>query len=141
MQPMKWLAVLMALAVIASCFFPWVIIPETHIIISGFHSDYTGFGKPGIMHVFFCSLFILLILLHKNWSLRTAFFLSAFNIAWAGRNYFLVSSCRAGTCPDKQAALYILLACSLLMAIFVLFVRPGQSPKTAIASGAEEAAQ
>jgi len=121
---MKWLAVLMALAVIASCFYPWVIIPEKNIIIGGFHSDVNDFGKPGIVHVFLSIIILAFILLKKTWSLRVAFFLSAINIAWAIRNYFLISACRAGTCPEKQPALFVLLAGSLLLTIFILFIRP-----------------
>jgi hypothetical protein len=122
MQSIKWFAILVILLVAACCFFPWVTIPEKNITISGFHSDISIFGKPGIMHFFICGLLLLLLLFQKSWSLRAGFFISFINIAWAFRNYFLISSCRAGTCPEKQPALYTLLVGSLVLTVLILFV-------------------
>jgi len=120
---MRWISVLLAAMVIAACFFPWVIIESRHFTIGGFHSDVNDLGKPGIIHCFLSSLFILFLLINKAWSLRTAFFLSTINIAWAVRNFILVTACGRGECPVKQPALYFLIAGSILMTITVLLVR------------------
>jgi hypothetical protein len=122
MQFMKWVAVVVAGVLITACFYPWVSIESKNIVIGGFHSTISDYGKPGIMHAFICSICILFILLQRSWSLRTAFFLSVFNIAWAARNYFILSSCRGGLCPEKLPALYLVLITSLLFTILIVFI-------------------
>jgi len=125
---MKWLALVIAIIVIVTCFFPWVTIPSKNVSIGGFYSSTNVFGKPGLFHVFLISISILFILLNKNWSIRAAFFVTAFNIAWALRNFVRLSGCEAGICPEKQPALYLLLLSSLVLPIAVLFAR-GKEPK------------
>jgi hypothetical protein len=126
MQPMKMLSVLMALLVIGACFFPWVTIPSKNIAIGGFFADLPTYGKPGLFHLLFSSIFILLVLTGKLWSVRVAFFVGAFNIAWAIRNFVAISACSGGICPVKQPALYVVLFSSLLMVFFaaLISVRP-----------------
>jgi hypothetical protein len=51
----------------------------------------------------------LLLLLNKIWSIRTAFFISAFNIAWGIRNFIVISACSGGLCPEKHTAIYVIL--------------------------------
>jgi hypothetical protein len=120
---MRWLVFPLAALVMGACFFPWVEIETKHIVISGFRSGVGDYGQPGILHIVFCSFCLLFILLRRPWSVRTAFFISAFNIAWAVRNYIIVSACRGGICPAKQPALYILVAASLLLPVLTLAVR------------------
>ena len=122
MQPMKMLSLLMALMVIGACFFPWVIIPSKNIMIGGFFADLPTYGKPGLFHLIFSTIFILLILAGKLWSVRVAFFVGAFNIAWALRNFVAISTCSGGICPEKQPALYVVLVCSLLMVLFAVLI-------------------
>ena len=120
---MKWIALLTAIAVIVSCFFPWITIPSKNISVGGFYATTEVFGKPGMFHAILVSLSILFILVNRNWSIRAAFFISAFNIAWALRNFFRLSSCEGGLCPEKQPALYLLLISSLLLPVAVLLTR------------------
>ena len=120
MQIMRWTAILLAAAVIASCFFPWVTY-EGGDVVEGFNSSNKIWGRPGLIHVLFCSLFILLMVTGKLWSMRIAFFVSAFNIAWAVRNFFMIPACEAGVCPEKHTAIYILLTASVLSTIALLF--------------------
>ena len=51
------------------------------------------------------------------WAKRTNIFIVAFNIAWAVRNYILLSRCYGGECPEKKTGLYLLLAASLVMMV------------------------
>lgn len=122
MQIMKILSIAAAIGLITACFFPWVEIENKHIIVTGFNAAAIDFGKPGLFHVLFAGIFILFLLLHKIWSLRTAFFISAFNIAWAIRNFVAISACSGGECPVKFASLYIVLISSALMLVLALFV-------------------
>jgi hypothetical protein len=128
MQSMRWLSLLTAATIITACFFTWVSVEEKHFYIGGFFSS-TGnrFGEPGLFHVILCTIYILLVLINKVWSLRTAFFISAFNIAWAVRNFMLISACSGGTCPEKHTGLYAILIGSILLIILTALVRPSKT--------------
>jgi hypothetical protein len=121
---MKWIALLIATAVIASCFFPWITVESKNVSVGGFYATTNVFGKPGLFHAVLISIAILFIVINRNWSIRAAFFVSAFNIAWAFRNFVRLSGCEAGLCPEKQPALYVLLICSVILPIAVLFTKP-----------------
>lgn len=84
-----------------------------------------NFGKPGLFHIFLASLFLLLVLLNRSWSLRVAFFIGAFNMAWVLRNYIALSACSGGICPQKQFGLFLLLGSSLLSIVFLLLIKRG----------------
>ena len=119
---MKWIVVLLIAILIASCFFPWITIEEKNIVVNGFDATGTNFGKPGLMNVILSAIVGVFILINKVWSNRAAFFISAFNIAWAIRNFIVISSCSGGTCPQKHTALYILLISSILIIVCSLLV-------------------
>ena len=119
MQIMRWSAVLLAAGVIASCFFPWVTYPNGNTV-EGFYSTNHVWGRPGLMHVLFCAIFIILVMIGKSWSMGTAFFISAFNIAWAVRNFFMIPVCEAGICPQKHFAIYTLIIFSFLSTLMLL---------------------
>ncbi len=82
-----------------------------------------NFGKPGLFHIFLTACFLLMVLLNKSWSLRVAFFVGAFNMAWVLRNYIALSACSGGICPQKQYGLFLLLGSSLLSIVLLLFVK------------------
>lgn len=118
MKYSKWIGVAAVIVVIVICYRAWVYIPSAQLTIGGMSA--TGkhnFGKPGLMNIF-CSIGAgILFLLPAIWAKRTNIFFSGFNIAWAIRNYMLLSRCYNGECPEKTSALYILLAASALMLI------------------------
>jgi len=123
MQSVRWLSVLTAAIIITACFFTWVSIESKDFFIGGFYSSSTSrFGKPGIIQTFLCSIYVLLLLLNKVWSVRIAFFVSALNIAWALRNYVVISACSGGTCPEKHTGLYTVLIGSLLLIVLTTFI-------------------
>jgi hypothetical protein len=124
MRLMNWIAILLAAIVICCCFFTWVEVPGRNIFIGGFRSNTNAFGSPGILHSFFCGACIILLMINRIWSVRTAFFVSVINIAWALRNFLLISACTGGDCPIKQPAIYVLLASSILLMVAILFIRP-----------------
>lgn len=122
MQIMRWLGIIVAILLVAACFMPWVSIHSRHITVTGFETAGTDFGKPGLFHTVIAGIYILLLLLNKTWSLRTAFFVSALNIAWAVRNLLLIPACHGGECPEKHPAIYLVLIASLLMTLCSLFI-------------------
>lgn len=124
MQSVRWLSILIAVIIITACFFTWVSVEEKYFFVGGFYSSANNrFGEPGILHVAFCAIYILFVLLNKIWSIRTAFFVSAFNIAWAVRNFVVLSTCSGGVCPEKHTALYTVLCGSIVLIILTLFIR------------------
>lgn len=119
---LKWLSLCFVLALMASCFYPWVSVESKNIVVTGFSAEQIHFGKPGYLHVFLSGLFILFVLLHKIWSLRAAFFISAFNVAWGVRNFIALSACSGGECPVKHAALYVVLLAPVAATVSMLFL-------------------
>ncbi|HEV7620208.1 MAG TPA: hypothetical protein VGO09_00670 [Flavisolibacter sp.] len=138
MQIAKGLIILLIAVIVISCFYPWVTIESKNIVVTGFASEGTNFGKPAIFHLFLCLIYLLFISLRSNWSKRAAFFISGFNIAWAIRNFIVISTCNGGICPTKHAALYILLASSLLILILTLFVKAEDKENTNLISNKME---
>ncbi len=120
---MRWLAIGAALLLLSACFFPWVIIESKNIVVSGVSAEGTSYGKPGYMHFILAGLYLIFILTNRIWGHRAAVFLAAFNMAWAIRNYIVISSCHGGECPEKQIALYAALIFSILMLVFSLFIK------------------
>src|SRR5262245_34251904 len=102
MRWIKWAGVLAALLLIVSCFIPWVIIESKGISVSGMGAEGTAYGRPGYFHIVMGAIFILLSFISKVWSKRTNLVIVAMNFAWGVRNYFVLSRCEAGDCPDKQ---------------------------------------
>jgi hypothetical protein len=112
---------LAAVAVIASCFLPWIIIPDLQIKVSGFASEGTRFGKPGLMNAIMSGIAFFLFLIPAVWAKRANLFFTGFNLAWAIRNYILLTICHGGDCAVKTPGLYLYLGATivqLLMAVF-----------------------
>jgi hypothetical protein len=124
MQSIRWLSILTAAIIITACFFTWVSVDSKNFFVGGFYSSANNsFGQPGILHTFFCSIYILFLLVTKIWSVRTAFFVAAFNLAWAIRNFIVLAACSGGTCPEKHTGLYTILIGSILLIILTPFIR------------------
>jgi len=117
---MKWIGFVAAIALIVACFFPWVYIESGNITVSGIESTGTNFGKPGYFHFFLAVLFMVFNFTPRIWAKRANLLVTALNIAWAARNYLLISACSGGECPHKKVAFYIILISSLLMLIAAL---------------------
>jgi hypothetical protein len=120
---MRWLAIGATLLLLSACFFPWVIIENKNIVVSGISAEGTSFGKPGYMHFVLAGLYLMFILLNKSWSHKAAIFFAGFNIAWSIRNFIIISACHGGECPVKQVALYVALLSSVLMLLFSLLIK------------------
>jgi hypothetical protein len=116
----KPIGFLSGVGVIVACFFPWVIIESRDIVVSGFASTGTSFGKPGVLHVAFTIIYLILLAIPRVWSRRVNMLIGAFNLAWAVRNFILISTCSGGECPLKQPALYLLLSLSVLMMVVLV---------------------
>jgi hypothetical protein len=118
---MKWIGLFAVILLIVACFLPWVIIPSKNILVSGVESTGTNFGKPGYTHFVLSFFFIIFHFIPKLWAKRSNLLVVALNIAWAIRNYFIISMCREGDCPEKQIGLWLVLLASILILIAALF--------------------
>jgi hypothetical protein len=121
MRYMKWIGLLAVILLIVSCFTPWIIINSKNIIVSGIDSSGTNFGKPGYTHFILGFFFTIFHFIPKIWAKRWNLLIVALNIAWAVRNFFIISMCREGECPEKQIGLWLVLIASSLMLIAALF--------------------
>ena len=120
MKYSQQIGALIALLTILSCFFPWSYIPVLDTVITGMQTAGTKFGKPGILHIFFCSLAFILFLIPKLWSKRTNIFIAAMNLAWGLKNFMLCSMCSGGDCQQKRFGIYLVLVFSFVMIIMAL---------------------
>jgi len=121
MRYMKWVGLFAVILLIVSCFLPWVIIPSKNIVVSGIDSTGTNFGKPGYTHFLLSFFFIIFHFIPRLWAKRSNLLVVALNIAWAIRNYFIISMCREGDCPEKQLGLWLVLLASVLILVAALF--------------------
>lgn len=108
-----------AIVLMGACFLPWITISNPPLIVSGFATKGTSFGKPGILHIFFSVIMLVLFLLPRIWAKRVNLFIGALNVAWGFKNYLLYSACM-GICPDKQIGLWLVLLSSATMLLMSL---------------------
>ena len=121
MRWMKWIGFAAVVLLIISCFIPWVFIESKNITVTGIDAAGTSFGKPGYFHLLMSIIFLLFNLMPKLWAKRSNLLITALNIAWAVRNYFLITACQMGDCPVKKPGLYLVVLASLLMMAAALF--------------------
>lgn len=112
---------LSALAVIVACFLVWITIPGLDLKITGFASEGTRFGKPGLVNCFMSGIALILFCIPRIWAKRANLFFAGFNLAWAIRNYILLTSCQGGECPKKQAGIYLLMGASIVLISMAVF--------------------
>ncbi len=114
------IGIVAALAMMAVCFLPWTFIASQQITVSGFKAVGTNFGKPGLFNFTMCVIMVAMFAVPAIWSKRTNVFIAALNLAWAFRNYLLVSACMMGECPEKKPALFALLGLAIVLQIMAL---------------------
>lgn len=128
MKYTQTIGIIASLIVIACSFLPWSIVVSEQITISGFETEGTRFGKPGLFLNFFTVIAILLFFIPAIWAKRTNIFIGAIVFSWSIRNYILVSTCLMGECPEKQPALYTLVIASGVVMLMALLPKLN-SPK------------
>src|SRR5688572_802951 len=121
MRWMKWTGIAAAVLLIISCFLTWVVIVSKNIIVTGVNAGGTNFGKPGYLNLLMTLFFLAFTLIPKIWAKRINLLVTALNLAWAVRNYFIITACRAGECPEKHPGIFFLLLASVLMLVSSLF--------------------
>jgi len=121
MRYFKWSGLFAAVVLIAACFLPWVLINSKQIVVSGVAAEGTNYGKPGYFHFLMAALFIVCSVIPRVWAKRFNLLLTALNMGWALRNFFIISICSGGECPVKQIGIYLMLISSALMLVASFF--------------------
>lgn len=111
----KWIGCLAAICLVWSCFQDWVFIEAIGKSITGMNTEGTNYGRPGKLHVYLAGIAAVLFLLPTVWAKRINIFICAFNMAFAIRNYIIISMCSGGDCPVKETGLYLVLISSAMM--------------------------
>lgn len=120
MKHSQVIGIIAVLVMAVLCFMPWTFIASRQITVTGMHAEGTNFGRPGLFHLILGTVAVIMFLVPQIWSKRTNVFVAALNLAWAFRNYLLLSSCMMGECPEKKPALYLLLVVSVIIQIMAL---------------------
>ena len=121
MRYMKWIGVAAAMLLFFSCFTPWVFIESKNITVSGVDATGTNFGKPGYFHLLMTAFFLVFTFIPRIWAKRINLFVTAINIGWVVRNYFMISACQGGECPEKKIGIYMIVLSSILMLVSAMF--------------------
>ena len=131
MKYSQTIGIIAALALIGTCFLPWVHLPQMNMDLSGFHgrvNENFTFGSQWKPHAVLCAILILLFSIDKIWAKRTNLFIGFINLGWAIKNCIVFSLCRFGECPQVKPGLYILVALAVILQICTFL------PKTKIDS-------
>lgn len=120
MKYSNYIGVLLAIVLIVCCFIPWVYIDSIKTTITGVSAEHTTFGKPGVLHIIFSVLFIVFFLVPAVWAKRANLFIGSFNVAWAVRNFLLVTHCELGECPQRFFGIYAILIVSILILVMAM---------------------
>jgi hypothetical protein len=121
MRYMKWIGLVFAVLLIAACFIPWVTIGSKGITITGVDAAGTNYGKPGYFNLVMTAFFIFFTVMPRVWAKRANLLIVALNVGWAVRNFFILSACQAGECPERETGLFLMLLSSLGMLASALF--------------------
>jgi hypothetical protein len=114
MKWIKWISIFAAIVLIVSCFFPWIIIKSKNITVTGMDVAGLAYGHYGYFLIPLAIIFILLQLINKIWAKRLNVAISAVIVTIAFACLWIFR-CEYGECPEKQTALYIMFACSIVV--------------------------
>jgi hypothetical protein len=117
MKYSNYIGTVTAVLLIVACFADWVYVESIHKTISGMNTSTTGLGKPGLVHIVFAAAAIAFFLLPYTWAKRINLFVTALNVAWAIRNFLVVTQCQMGECPQKKFGIYTVIVSSFLLLI------------------------
>ena len=119
MRYMKWVGLAATVLLFISCFLPWVFIPSLDFTVTGIKAG-ERFGSPGYFHFLFIIFFLLFTFIRRIWAKLWNLLFAALNLAWAIRNYFVITAC-PDDCPVKKAGIYLMVLASILMLVAALF--------------------
>ena len=119
MRYMKWIGPAAAVLLFVSCFMPWVYIPWLNFTATGIYAG-EKFRSPGYFHFLFIFFFLIFSFIRRIWAKQWNVLITALNMAWAIRNYFMIAAC-PDDCPVKKVGFFLMLIASVLMLLSALF--------------------
>jgi hypothetical protein len=117
----KWTGVIAAIILTIAGFYPWIIIESRNFNVSGINAEDIHLGKPAYFHFILVLFFLAISFIPRVWAKRSNLLVVALNMGWAIRNYFIITACQGGECPEKQTAIYLIIPASVLMLASALF--------------------
>ncbi|MBO9572353.1 MAG: hypothetical protein J7497_09120 [Chitinophagaceae bacterium] len=109
--------VLFTIVLILSGLMNWAWYPDLQQYFTGFYSYNNNYGKPGKAFIILGVIAIAFYLIPRIWAKRCNMFLCVLILGYAIKTFILFSACYRGTCPEKQAGLWIMLSSAALMLI------------------------
>ena len=116
MKWIKWISIVAAIILIASCFFPWVIIESKNITVTGMDVAGLAYGHYGYFLIPLAIIFITLQIINKIWAKRLNVAIGALIITISFACIWIFR-CEYGECPQKQMGFYIMFASSVMVFI------------------------
>lgn len=114
------IGIIAAIILMLSGLLNWTWYPDIKEYFSGFYSYNNTYGRPGIAFIALSIIAIIFYLVPRIWAKRWNVFFCAIVLAFAVRTFITFSSCYRGICPEKQAGIWIMLACAALMMVAAL---------------------
>jgi hypothetical protein len=118
---LKYIGTLAVFLMSLAAFLPWVFIESKQITVTGMDASGTNFGRPAYFHLLLALIFLFCTFIQRVGAKRLNLMVTAINIGWAIRNYFMISACSGGECPVKKIGLWLMVISSILMLISALF--------------------
>ncbi|HVM87115.1 MAG TPA: hypothetical protein VMT76_02935 [Puia sp.] len=115
MKYSNYIGIILAIILIAACFFPWAYYPDLDKVFTGFFSEQNRYGKPGLLLIILSVIVIVLFIVPRIWAKRVNLVVSALIVAFSARSFVLFSSCYRGICPEKKVGLYVIIVVSFLI--------------------------
>ena len=110
MKNSQWIGIAGALLMVGACFLPWAYYPDLQKEFTGFFSEQNIYGRPGKVFIFFGGISILLFLIPRVWAKRTNILVAALAVAFGVKSYILYTACYRGTCPERRAGIFLVVA-------------------------------
>jgi hypothetical protein len=105
---------------------PWIYTPDG-TPVTGMGSSM--FGKPALFNFFCCAFALVFFAVPRLWAKRANIFFTTMNLAWALKNFIILSICRQGACPDRRLPLYLMFLFALGILVMAFLPRVSLTPK------------
>lgn len=123
------IGVVLILLFVLVAFFPWIYIPDTGAPVTGMGSSM--FGRPALFNLFCCVFSLVFFAIPRLWAKRANIFFATMNLAWALKNFIILSICRQGACPDRRPGLYLMFLATLGILVMAFLPRVSLTSKRA----------
>ncbi len=117
MKYSQLIGIIAAIGIIIISFLPWSYLASIHLQVTGMQATGTDFGKPGLLNIILVSISIVFFSTPKIWAKRWNLLIAVLNLAWAVRNFILISTCMYGDCPELKPAIYLLPAFAAIIMV------------------------